>query len=76
MPAGAQPEIVIDGHATLGEGPVWDDQQQRLLWLDILDGCVHRFDPRTGSDDVFDVGKPVGAVDVATGGLPSSRFGG
>ena len=29
------------------------DRQQRLLWLDIPHGRVHRFDPATGSDDVF-----------------------
>jgi sugar lactone lactonase YvrE len=38
------------------------DRQQRLLWLDIPNGRVHRLDPATGSDDVFGVGKPVGAV--------------
>jgi sugar lactone lactonase YvrE len=27
------------------------DRQQRLLWLDIPHGRVHRFDPATGSDD-------------------------
>lgn len=43
------------------------DRQQRLLWLDIPHGRVHRFDPATGSDDVFGVGKPVGAVRLRTG---------
>ena len=68
MPASMQPQIVFDGHATIGEGPVWDDQQQRLLWLDIPHGRVHRFDPATGSDDVFHVGKPVGAAGLRAGG--------
>jgi sugar lactone lactonase YvrE len=68
VPASLQPEIVFDGHAALGEGPVWDDRQQRLLWLDIPRGRVHRFDPATGSDDVFGVGKPVGAAGLRAGG--------
>ncbi len=48
------------------------DRQQRLLWLDIPNGRVHRFDPATGSDDVFDVGKPVGAVGLHTGKIKVS----
>ncbi len=66
----AAPDILVDAHATLGEGPVWDDQQQRLLWVDILPGLVHRFDPATGRDDIFRAGKPAGAAGLrADGGL-------
>jgi sugar lactone lactonase YvrE len=43
------------------------DRQQRLLWLDIPDGRVRRFDPATGSDDVFGVVKPVGAIGLHVG---------
>jgi sugar lactone lactonase YvrE len=48
-----QPEIVFDGHAAIGGGAGMGDRQQRLLWLDIPHGRVHRFDPAAGSDDVF-----------------------
>ena len=48
------------------------DRQQRLLWLDIPNGRVHRFDPAAGSDDVFSVGKPVGAVGLHTGKIKVS----
>jgi sugar lactone lactonase YvrE len=67
MPA-PRSDIAIDARATLGEGPVWDEEQQRLLWLDILPGLVHRFDPATGGDDVFRVGKPVGSAGLRRGG--------
>ena len=70
MPARQRTEIAIDSRATLGEGPVWDEQRQLLLWLDILPGLVHRFDPATGSDDVLRVGKPVGSAGLRrSGGL-------
>jgi sugar lactone lactonase YvrE len=68
MPAGPRPELALDAHATLGEGPVWDAEQQRLVWLDILPGLVHRFDPATGDDDVFRAGKPVGSAGLRRGG--------
>jgi sugar lactone lactonase YvrE len=66
----AAPDILVDAHAALGEGPVWDDQQQRLLWVEIFPGLVLRFDLATGGDEVFRVGKPVGAVGLRReGGL-------
>jgi sugar lactone lactonase YvrE len=68
MPASPRPDIAFDGRATLGEGPVWDGTQQRLVWLDILPGLVHRFDPATGGDHVFRAGKPVGSAGLRHGG--------
>ena len=68
MPASLRPDISLDAGATLGEGPVWDEEQQRLLWVDILPGLVHRFDPATGNDVVFGVGKPVGSASLRRGG--------
>ena len=68
MPASPRPDIAFDGRATLGEGPVWDEKQQRLVWLDILPGLVHRFDPATGGDHVFRVGKPAGSAGLRHGG--------
>jgi len=68
MPASLRPDVAFDAGATLGEGPVWDEEQQRLLWVDILPGLVHRFDPATGSDDTFGVGKPVGSASLRRDG--------
>ena len=63
-------ELVLDVRAELGEGPVWDDRAGVLVWVDILVGHVHRYDPATGADAVTDVGQPVGAVGLREhGGL-------
>ena len=35
-------EIVADVKTTLGEGPLWDVEQQRLYWIDSFDGRVFR----------------------------------
>jgi sugar lactone lactonase YvrE len=65
----ADVELVLDAHAELGEAPCWDADARRLLWVDITAGLVHRFDPSTGADEMFDVGQPVGAaVPIASGG--------
>jgi len=35
-------DIVVDVKTTLGEGPLWDVDQQRLYWIDSFDGRVFR----------------------------------
>ena len=63
-------ELVVDAHAEVGEGLVWDTSGGRLVWVDILRAQVRRFDPATGRDAVVDVGKHVGtAVARRSGGL-------
>lgn len=55
-------ELVADARATLGEGPAWDAVRGLVWWVDISGRCVHRFDPRDGSDAAIEVGSPVGMV--------------
>lgn len=63
-------ELLVDAHARVGEGPVWDAALQRLVWVDILNGLVHRYDPVSGDDETVEVGKAVGAAAPrASGGL-------
>jgi sugar lactone lactonase YvrE len=63
-------ELFLDAHATLGEGPVWDDAERCLWWVDILEGAVHRTAFDTADDERFPVGQYVGAVGLRTqGGL-------
>jgi sugar lactone lactonase YvrE len=62
------PDLVFDARVQLGEGPVWDDRRVRLLFVDIMRGHVHEFDPATKTDRILDVGEPVGAVAPTTRG--------
>lgn len=59
---GGDVELALDAKAQLGEGPLWDERAGVLWWLDIMRGHVHRFDPRSGDDRIFEVGQPVGAA--------------
>jgi sugar lactone lactonase YvrE len=34
-------ELVSHGRATLGEGPIWDHRDERLLWVDIAEGAIN-----------------------------------
>ena len=62
--------LVVDAHAELAEGPVWDDRLQRLWWIDLLGGIVHVTDPLTGADVRIPVGQPVGALALRASGDP------
>lgn len=55
-------EVALEVKAELGEGPVWDERQEELLFVDILDGRVHGFRPEGRSHRSFEVGRVVGAV--------------
>jgi sugar lactone lactonase YvrE len=61
-------ELVLDARAELGEGPLWDDRRQRLVFVDIMRGHIHDFDPATGKDRIVEVGRPVGSVALSESG--------
>ena len=61
-------ELVLEARAELGEGPLWDEAGQRLVWVDIMAGRVHLFRPDTGACRTVEVGRPVGAAALSAGG--------
>jgi sugar lactone lactonase YvrE len=61
-------DLVLDAAAALGEGATWDPARARLIWIDIIPGRVHLFNPADGSDRHVDVGQPVGAAVTCSDG--------
>ena len=61
-------ELVLDAKAELGEGPLWDDRRHRLLFLDVMRGEIHEFDPETGRDRMVSIGRPVGSLALSQQG--------
>lgn len=55
-------ECLVPSRSQLGEGAVWDIEDAALWWVDIKAGLIHRTDPATGGDVVFDFGEPVGCL--------------
>jgi sugar lactone lactonase YvrE len=56
---------VLNARARLGEGPIWDDTEKLLYWVDIFNHRVHQFHPASGKNVFFDVGDVVGAIAFA-----------
>ena len=55
-------EVLIDGQASLGEGPLWDVQEQRLYWLDSLGKKIHRCDASGATQQSWDVPEHIGSM--------------
>lgn len=46
----------------LGEGPVWNHFNDRLIWLDILGHKIHQYDPESGKFEIFQIGHMVSCL--------------
>jgi len=61
-------QCVVPAGAITGESPVWDERYHLLYWLDISGRKLHRFDPHTGHDAVWDLPHEAGAVALRRSG--------
>jgi sugar lactone lactonase YvrE len=59
---------VVDNKAKLGEGPVWDEQDQVLWWTDIKGKCMHCFKPATGTNLEYQLPVRVGCFALRENG--------
>lgn len=48
-----EPKIVAHCHSELGEGPRWNPFDNCLYWLDIVKGCILRYDPARQQHEPF-----------------------
>jgi sugar lactone lactonase YvrE len=63
-------ELVVDAHALVGEGPIWDARSGRLVWIDIIGSKVHWYSPSDGRATELPTPKRVGSVAPrSSGGL-------
>lgn len=60
--------VLIDVKTTLGEGPVWDVEQQRLYFIDSFDGRVFRCTADGGEVRCWDVPGKIGSMALRKNG--------
>jgi len=53
--------LVLDAHARVGEGPVWDARSAALVWVDILAPAIYTYRPSDGSTSALGLDHDVGA---------------
>lgn len=61
-------EVLLDIKTTLGEGPIWDAESQRLHWIDSADGRIFRATHDGRELRSWDVGEPIGSMAVSRDG--------
>lgn len=65
-----QAEIVIDADALLAEGSIWHPTEQKLYWVDIENGELHRYDSEEDHDEMFKLPQRIGTVvPIKSGGM-------
>jgi sugar lactone lactonase YvrE len=69
MTVAVDASVAVRMRARLGEGPWWDPEAERLLWVDIPEGLIHAHSPATGETATVSLEQPVGfVVGTETGG--------
>ncbi len=53
---------LLDVGANLSEGPLWDEREDVLYWVDIEGRCLHRYDPAADRDEAFVMPSRIGMV--------------
>ncbi|HYK48024.1 MAG TPA: SMP-30/gluconolactonase/LRE family protein [Parafilimonas sp.] len=61
-------QTVLPYACMLGEGPVWDAEHKRILWLDITEGDIHQYTLAQDAHKVFNVGEMIGSIALREGG--------
>lgn len=61
-------EVLLDVKTTLGEGPVWDADSQRLHWIDSADGRIFRSTHDGRELRSWHLGEPIGSMAVSRDG--------
>ncbi len=61
-------DVVVDVKTTLGEGPVWDVEQQRLFWIDAAGMRVFRATAEGSEIRAWDVPSRVGSIAIRKDG--------
>ncbi len=66
-------EVVLDVKTTLGEGPLWDVDQQRLYFIDSFDGRVFRCTADGREVRCWDVPEKIGSIAIRKDGNGAMR---
>ncbi len=61
-------EHVLSVQNVLGEGPLWNVEEQALYWLDLRGYTLHRFWTANQAHEVFDMGMRVGSLGFRASG--------
>ena len=56
-----KPQVYIPGKCIIGEGPVWDERDRSLYYIDLLGGKIFHYSEEQEQEEL-DVGETVGCI--------------
>src|SRR5579884_1173027 len=62
------PELIAPFLCDVGEGPVWNPDTRKLLWVDIPPGIIYSYDPANGALGWRSAGYPTGGMTLQDDG--------
>ncbi len=74
----AEARCVWPAGALLGEGPIWDEDEGAVYWVDIKAPAIHRYAPATGTTRSWSMPEPIGCIarrEVGRGFIAALRSG-
>lgn len=54
--------LEVKADAILAESPIWDPRINKLYWVDIFSGTVHRYDPVSKTEETFETNEIIGSA--------------
>lgn len=60
-------ELAYECDSDLGEGPIWDDKRQELIWLDVTQGKIRFYSPTKGTQFEVSLDRQVGSLALTQG---------
>ena len=67
-PLCGEPELIADYACAVGENPLWNATEKKLLWTDITGGLLLRYGPEDGKHERVYSGRPVGGFTIQQNG--------
>lgn len=61
-------ETISQHRCQLGEGPVWDDRNESICWVDIEKGEVHQYSLKNDRLESFSINEKVGSIAICSDG--------
>jgi len=61
-------ELIADHRCLCGEGPLWDNRNKQLYWIDIVRGAINCYSPETGQLQHVNTDQKIGAIGLAESG--------
>jgi sugar lactone lactonase YvrE len=61
-------QVILESGDRLGECPLWDEREGKLLWVDIHGPALKRLDPASGEVRVTPLPEPIGSFALRSGG--------